>query len=84
MDQENPFANLLTSLTVGEQTYKYYDLNKLEDPRIKHLPVSIKVLLECAIRNCDGFSIKAKDVENIVAWEETSKQNVSFSSLSQT
>lgn len=39
------------------------------------LPVSIKVLLECAIRNCDGFSITPNDVEHILDWEKTSTHN---------
>lgn len=68
MDQENPYDKLLETLQVEESTFKYYDLNKLNDERISRLPVSIKVLLECAVRNCDGFSIKSKDVENIIDW----------------
>ena len=68
MDQENPYDKLLSTLQVEESTFKYYDLNKLNDERISRLPVSIKVLLECAVRNCDGFSIKPKDVENIIDW----------------
>lgn len=36
----------------------------------------MKILLECAIRNCDGFAIKKEDVEKIVNWRETSEQDV--------
>ena len=47
---------------------------------IKHsagrLPFSIRVLLESAVRNCDGFQVKSKDVENILDWENNQKQNV--------
>ena len=38
------------------------------------LPYSIRVLLESAIRNCDDFEVKAADVEKILAWQETSKE----------
>jgi aconitate hydratase len=38
------------------------------------LPYSIRVLLESAIRNCDEFEVKAADVEKILAWQETSKE----------
>ena len=37
------------------------------------LPYSIRTLLESAVRNCDGFRIREKDVENIFDWEN--KQN---------
>ena len=45
MDKENPFINLKSTLEIGGKTYNYYDINKLNDERIKKLPVSIKVLL---------------------------------------
>jgi len=32
-DSVNPFANIITSLKVGKEDLKYYDLTKLEDPR---------------------------------------------------
>lgn len=35
------------------------------------LPVSIKVLLEAAIRNCDNFLIKPTDVETILNWKNS-------------
>ena len=40
------------------------------------LPYSIRVLLESALRNCDDFAIKPQDVENILNWETTSKQDI--------
>lgn len=72
----NPFASLLTDLPVKGHTYKYYDINKLNDKRIKTLPYSIKVLLESAVRNADNFAITAADVEKILDWEKTQKKQV--------
>jgi len=47
----NPFdAKVLSELKVGSKTFKYYSLSKLNDPRIKELPYSIRVLLESAGR----------------------------------
>lgn len=40
------------------------------------LPYSIKILLESAIRNCDEFEVKSKDVEKIIDWENTSPKQV--------
>jgi len=59
----NPFDKLLTELKIGEEQYKYYSLSALNDPRVEKLPFSIRVLLESAIRNNDGFVIKPEDVE---------------------
>lgn len=33
------------------------------------LPFSIRVLLESAVRNCDGFQVTKSDVEKILDWE---------------
>lgn len=40
------------------------------------MPYSIRYLLESAIRNCDGFQITEKDVENIIDWENTAPKLV--------
>lgn len=54
---KNPFDHLLTTLNIEGKQYRYYDYRKLNDPRIDSLPVAIKVLLECALRNCDEFNV---------------------------
>lgn len=35
------------------------------------LPISIKVLLESAVRNCDDFSIKPADINKILNWKKS-------------
>lgn len=40
------------------------------------LPYSIRILLESAIRNCDGFQVMKEDVEKILDWEKTSPKQV--------
>ena len=35
------------------------------------LPISIRYLLECAVRRCDGFSVKQTDVERILDWRKS-------------
>ncbi|OMJ76947.1 hypothetical protein SteCoe_23573 [Stentor coeruleus] len=73
----NPFdARCLKDLQVGEKTYKFYNVQGLNDPRLSRLPYSIRILLESAIRNCDEFEVKSSDVENILNWEQTSKQDI--------
>ncbi|MBN1430920.1 MAG: aconitate hydratase AcnA [Anaerolineae bacterium] len=49
-----------------------YRLDQLEKSGIgpvSRLPYSIKVLLEAALRQCDGFAITADDVERIARWD---------------
>ncbi len=42
---------------------------------IERLPFSIRVLLESAIRSCDEFQVKQKDVEKIIDWERQQKSS---------
>eukprot|EP01113_Clastostelium_recurvatum_P000919 TRINITY_DN1039_c0_g1_i1.p1 TRINITY_DN1039_c0_g1~~TRINITY_DN1039_c0_g1_i1.p1 ORF type:complete len:894 (-),score=341.32 TRINITY_DN1039_c0_g1_i1:52-2733(-) len=67
----NPFSRVKKDLQVGSSTFQYFSLGALNDPRIKHLPYSIRILLEAALRNCDGLQVLESDVENIAAWEKT-------------
>ncbi|KAL8448242.1 hypothetical protein Emag_004010 [Eimeria magna] len=46
----------------------------LNDDRYERLPFSIRVLLESAVRNCDGYRVTERDVETILEWPKTSKQ----------
>jgi aconitate hydratase len=48
-----------------------YRLSRLEEAglvRIASLPYSIRMLLEAALRNCDGYEITEKDVQNLASW----------------
>jgi len=72
----NPYDNLLESLVVNGETYKYYDLTKL-GTRYSKLPYSIRVLLESAVRNCDNFQVMKEDVEKIMDWEESQASGAS-------
>lgn len=78
MASSNPFASILKTLEkpAGGEFGKYYSLPALGDPRIDRLPYSIRILLESAIRNCDEFQVKAKDVEKIIDWENSSPKQV--------
>ncbi|RVX16541.1 Aconitate hydratase 1 [Vitis vinifera] len=78
MASSNPFASILKTLEKpgGGEFGKYYSLPALGDPRIDRLPYSIRILLESAIRNCDEFQVKAKDVEKIIDWENSSPKQV--------
>lgn len=78
MASENAFKGIFTSLPKpgGGEFGKFYSLPALNDPRIDKLPYSIRILLESAIRNCDGFQVKKEDVEKIIDWEKNAPKQV--------
>ena len=56
-----------------------YRLSKLEERglgKISELPFSIRLLLEAALRTCDGYEVTEADVEALAHWSTTSKQDV--------
>uniref|UniRef100_A0A3B4AW21 aconitate hydratase n=1 Tax=Periophthalmus magnuspinnatus TaxID=409849 RepID=A0A3B4AW21_9GOBI len=75
---EHTYCHLID--TIKDGTIKFFNPEKLNDPRYDKLPLSIRVLLESAIRNCDGFYTKEEDVQNILDWQQQqSKAEVPFS-----
>ncbi len=60
----------LKHLEIDGQTYEYFDINELEKSgyEVARLPLSIKVLLENALRNFDNKKVGLKHVENILNW----------------
>ncbi len=49
----------------------YYNLNRLEElgiGKVSRLPFSIRILLEAALRNCDGYVVTKEDVESLAKW----------------
>ncbi|MBN2578279.1 MAG: aconitate hydratase AcnA [Pirellulales bacterium] len=60
-----------------------YRLSRLEEARLTRgadLPYCLRVLLESALRNCDGRRATETDVKNVAAWTPhgSKKQNVPF------
>src|SRR5579884_2954082 len=60
------------SLLTGAKRYTIYRLAALEKAgktKLSRLPYSIKVLLENLLRNEDGSTVKAADIEYVAAWD---------------
>jgi aconitate hydratase len=58
-------------LTVGNKQYVIYKLQALENAgllKLAKLPFSIRILLEAALRQCNGKEITREDVEHIARW----------------
>src|SRR5215216_5378363 len=55
-----------------------YSLPALEEQRIgniSRLPVSVRIVLESVLRNCDGKKVRRKDVETLANWNAKSPAN---------
>ena len=62
-------------LTVGDREFVIYRLDALEKAGLtdlKRLPYSIRIMLEAALRQCNGREIKEDDVRHIAAWRPAS------------
>ena len=64
----NPFADALKPFPHGGE---YFHIDDIENHSvdISSLPYSIRVLLEGALRNCDGFLVRDEDVLRIANWK---------------
>src|SRR5213595_3624768 len=50
-------------------------LQEQEIGKISRLPVSIRIVLESVLRNCDGKKVRGKDVESLAKWNAKSPAN---------
>jgi len=64
-----------SSLQVGNKEYDIYHLDALDQQGIstKHLPYSLRILLENLLRTEDGRNVKKEDVRALAAWNRSSK-----------
>uniref|UniRef100_A0A023GM87 aconitate hydratase n=1 Tax=Amblyomma triste TaxID=251400 RepID=A0A023GM87_AMBTT len=76
MASVNPYSGCLKTLTVDGKEYRYYSLPDLKDARYGKLPFAVRVLLESAVRHCDGFQVKQRDVEALLDWQSLQGKDV--------
>ncbi|MGB8594535.1 MAG: aconitate hydratase AcnA, partial [Candidatus Sulfotelmatobacter sp.] len=62
-------------LQVGNKEYDIYRLDALDQQGVstKHLPYSLRILLENLLRTEDGRNVKKEDVRALAAWNRNSK-----------
>ncbi len=65
----NPF-NTLQAFEGGKQFYSLPALEKAGFP-ISRLPVSIRLVLEAVLRNCDGKRVLESNIRELAAWKPT-------------
>ena len=68
---QHPFANTLkTFRTPSGKSGKYHSLAVLAEqfPKVSRLPVSMRIVLESVVRNCDGKKVHAEHVRQLANW----------------
>ena len=64
--------NSLQDFTIGARKGKYHSLAALEKAglgKISRLPVSIRIVLESVLRNCDGIKVTEEHVRQLAHWQ---------------
>ena len=68
----DPFRALREFKLASGRTGKYYALAALEEAglgKVSRLPVSLRIVLESLLRNCDGKRVTAAHVKALAAWQ---------------
>ncbi|MBF0386461.1 MAG: aconitate hydratase, partial [Candidatus Omnitrophica bacterium] len=63
---------LIKQLTVAGRKHSFFQLSRLEKLGFKNiakLPFSIRILLESAVRNYDGYQVTLNDIQTIAGWQ---------------
>ncbi|ROR26386.1 aconitase [Mobilisporobacter senegalensis] len=60
----------LKQLQIDNRIYDYYSILSLQEEGydIKHLPYSIRILLESVLRQCDNYIITEEHIRNLANW----------------
>src|SRR5262249_16662470 len=80
LDQENEKLTpdsfgAKATLSVGERSYEIFRLGALQAKYdVARLPFSLKILLENLLRNEDGETIRAQDIDALASWNAKAQQ----------
>jgi len=74
---DGPFDSLQTFESSSGSSYRFYSLPQLEKSGvgpISRLPISIRIVLESVLRNCDGRRVTEANVKELANWQPTGKR----------
>ncbi len=77
MNQPDEFKTLRKFQVAGKEAY-FHSLPALAEQgfsKISRLPVSIRIVLESVLRNCDGKKVRRRDVETLANWNAAKPAN---------
>ncbi len=74
---DHAFAKTRKSFKAGEKKGEFYSLPELakQFPNVNKLPVSIRLVLESVLRNCDGKKVTAEHVKQLANWKPTADRS---------
>ena len=83
MGSDNPFGAKSEFEKSDGTMARFIDLHSLEERglcKLDEIPFSIRILLESALRKCDGFLVNEEDVRRIASWSPKMKpEEIPFS-----
>ena len=83
MGGDNPFGAKSEFEKSDGTMARFIDLHSLEERglcKLDEIPFSIRILLESALRKCDGFLVNEEDVSRIASWSpEMKPEEIPFS-----
>ena len=83
MGGDNPFGAKSQFEKSDGTMARFMDLHSLEERglcKLDEIPFSIRILLESALRKCDGFLVNEDDVRRIASWSpEMKPEEIPFS-----
>ena len=83
MGGDNPFGAKSEFEKSDGTMARFMDLHSLEERglcKLDEIPFSIRILLESALRKCDGFLVNEEDVRRIASWSpEMKPEEIPFS-----
>src|SRR6266568_4440767 len=67
--------NARATLKVGTKAYEIYRLDALDKAGVstKHLPYSLRILLENLLRTEDGRNVRHEDIRALASWKSKSR-----------
>ena len=77
MNQPDEFKTLRKFQVAGKEAY-LHSLPALAEQgysKISRLPISIRIVLESVLRNCDGKKVRRRDVETLANWNAAKPAN---------
>src|SRR5499427_5400214 len=75
--KHNLFGSLQRFNTASGATGEYYALPALEQAglgKVSRLPVSLRIVLESVLRNCDGAKVTEEHVKQLAAWQPNARR----------
>lgn len=71
--KRDPFKTLRSYSLSSGQSNQFYSLPALTEqfPSVARLPISMRIVLESVLRNCDGTRVTDTHIEQVASWQAT-------------